>query len=269
MSEAKKPNKGDSPAAEPEAQEPGAEQGRAAPLFYQSPQPLNSDRHAALAIKKKINYRFAKETNSVPLNAVEFGLSVRHYPIVFTGEDPAMPVAVVGLRKADNLFIEEDGSWLAGDYVPAYVRRFPFIFMSSPSREQFTLCIDEKSDLIAKKGGRPLFKKGEPTELTNEALEFCTAFQAQHDFTKAFAQAVADEGLLTPRSAEVTMTSGEKMTLTGFRIIEENTFNALSDETFLEWRQRGWIHLVYSHLMSLSNWARLVDRAAMRRDDGA
>ena len=67
---------------------------------------------------------------------------------------------------------------------------------------------------------------------------------------------------LRQAGAEVTLKSGEKLALGGFRIIDEGKFNALSSEVFLEWRQRGWLHLVYSHLMSLSNWAGLVDRTA-------
>jgi len=78
---------------------------------------------------------------------------------------------------------------------------------------------------------------------------------------------VSENGLLSPRAAEVTLKSGEKLALGGFRIIDEGKFNALPSDTFLEWRQRGWLHLVYSHLMSLSNWAGLVDRTAAREGD--
>ena len=106
-------------------------------------------------------------------------------------------------------------------------------------------------------------------ELTNRALEFCQAFQAQHEYTRQFAEAVSEHGLLSPRAAEVTLKSGEKLALGGFRIIDEGKFNALSNEIFLEWRQLGWLHLVYCHLMSLSNWAGLVDRTAASESDAS
>ena len=196
---------------------------------------------------------------------MEFGLAVRHYPIVFTSADPALPVVVLGLRSGQNMFLGQDGSWEAGAYVPAYIRRYPFIFMSSPDGLQFTLCVDAESAQLEKKPGeRSLFVDGEATDVTNRALEFCQAFQAQHEYTRQFAEAVSEHGLLSPRAAEVTLKSGEKLALGGFRIIDEGKFNALPSEVFLEWRQRGWLHLVYSHLMSLSNWAGLVDRTAAR-----
>ena len=239
------------------------------PLFYGKPEPLNSEQHSDLGIKEGSNYGFSRSSNSVPLNAVEFGLAVRHYPIVFTSADPALPVVVLGLRSGQNMFVGDDGDWESSIYVPAYIRRYPFIFMSSSDGLQFTLCVDAESDLVEKGGERGLFKDGEATELTNRALEFCQAFQAQHEYTRQFAEAVSEHGLLSPRAAEVTLKSGEKLALGGFRIIDEGKFNALSSEIFLEWRQLGWLHLVYSHLMSLSNWAGLVDRTAASESDAS
>ena len=84
------------------------------PLFYSSPEPLNSERHSELAIKSESDYSFSKDSNSVPLNAVEFGLAVRHYPTVFTSADPALPVVVLGLRSGQNMFLGEGGSWEQG-----------------------------------------------------------------------------------------------------------------------------------------------------------
>jgi hypothetical protein len=246
----------------PAAGDGAPDQSAGGPLFYAKPEALNSEQHSDLLIKAESNYGFSRASNSVPLNAVEFGLAVRHYPIVFTGGDPALPVVVLGLRSGQNMFLAGDSSWEQGVYVPAYIRRYPFIFMSSADGLQFTLCVDAESDLLEKSGERGLFKDGEATDLTNRALEFCQAFQAQHEFTRQFAEAVSENGLLSPRAAEVTLKSGEKLALGGFRIIDEGKFNALSGEVFLEWRQRGWLHLVYSHLMSLSNWAGLVDRTA-------
>ena len=44
------------------------------------------------------------------------------------------------------------------------------------------------------------------------------------------------------------------------RVIDEAKFNALDDATVLEWRRKGWLPLIYCHLISASNWANLVDR---------
>jgi hypothetical protein len=60
----------------------------------------------------------------------------------------------------------------------------------------------------------------------------------------------------------VTLKDGHALGLSGFRVIDEGKFNALPDETILDWRRKGWLPLIYCHLISTSNWANLVDRAA-------
>jgi hypothetical protein len=39
-----------------------------------------------------------------------------------------------------------------------------------------------------------------------------------------------------------------------FRIIDEARFDALPDSTFLTWRRRGWLGLVYAHFPSMRRW---------------
>ena len=68
-------------------------------------------RSSDVGIKEGSNYGFSRSSNAVPLNAVEFGLAVRHYPIVFTSADPALPVVVLGLRSGQNMFVGDDGDW--------------------------------------------------------------------------------------------------------------------------------------------------------------
>ena len=196
------------------------------------------------------------------VNAIEFPFAIRSYPIVFTTIAPRTAVAVLGLSDSENLFLSEDGAWAADCYVPAYVRRYPFILMEQPGSTELLLCIDEASGLVGAGGERPFFADGKPTALVQEALTFCGEFQAQHKATVEFVQALAEHKLLVPNEARVTMNSGQQLTLRGFDVIDEAKFNALPDEIFLDWRRRGWLHLVYCHLMSMANWGRLVDRHA-------
>jgi hypothetical protein len=187
---------------------------------------------------------------------------VKHYPIVFTASDPAVPVAVVGLRERENLYVRPDGSWEPGAYVPAYVRRYPFILLEHAGRGQFTLCIDEGSGALSDAEGEPLFEGDMAAPAALRARDFCSAFQAQAVGTRAFADAAKAAGLLVENRAQVTLKDGRALGLSGFRVIDEAKFNALADETILDWRRKGWLPLVYCHLISTSNWANLVDRAA-------
>ena len=103
------------------------------PLFYGAPEVLDPKRHAGLGLEEKVTYGFTAKTNAIPVNAAEFGRVARDYPIVFIGANQLKAAAVVGLRKNENLMVDSDGTWAADAYIPSYVRRYPFVFVSDES----------------------------------------------------------------------------------------------------------------------------------------
>lgn len=237
---------------------------QALPLFFRQIEVLSPQRHADLAVKAQGTYAFAAKANSVPVNALEFGLVSHNYPIVFSNDERSLPVAVLGLQAGENLYVDEAGRWERGQYVPAYVRRYPFIALAPQNSTEYALCVDVASELLEPGGARRLFESGQPSELTKKALEFCQTYQTQQEATRQFVEAVAKHKLLVPRAAKVTLHSGTQRALSGFRIIDEHKFNALGDNIFLDWRRRGWIGLVYAHLASQACWPALVERASRR-----
>lgn len=245
---------------------PAATRNSALPLFYSKPVPLSAPRHAGKHMANKITYEFARRNNSVPINAVEFALTSKQYPIVFTSSDPVAAVAVFGLKEGQNLFVDDKGEWLQGVYIPAYVRRYPFIFMTSGDRQQFTLCVDEDSPFVTTGGGQALYNNDEPTEVVQSALEFCKSFQGHFDATQVLCAELVKHDLLVPNRADVVLKSGERLGLGGFRVIDETKFNELPDDVFLDWRKKGWLHVIYSHLLSQSNWSNLVRLVAAPDD---
>ena len=141
----------------------------------------------------------------MPLVATELPTACRHFPIVFTDGDQPTPVAVLGVRGQENLFVDAQGQWRAGAYIPAYVRRYPFIFMENEDRSQFTLCVDEKAASVVEGRDNPFFDEaGEPTDLARSALEFCRDYQNQHAYTMEFARALAEADLLVENRADIT-----------------------------------------------------------------
>ncbi|TWA72856.1 SapC protein [Azospirillum brasilense] len=234
------------------------------PLFYKSPRPLVAARDADLSLRSEPNFAFAAATNSVPLMAAEFPAACKHFPILFSEGPTAQPVALLGLRSGENLFVDANGVWDEGAYIPAYVRRYPFIFLESEDRSQLTLCIDEAADSVVPGRDNPFFVDGQPSALTNNALEFVKEVQAQSAYTTQFVEAVVAAGLMSEKRADITLNNGERLSLAGFNVIDEAAFNQLPAETLVEWRDRGWLGLVYAHLISVSSWSGLVDRLAQR-----
>lgn len=231
-----------------------------APLFYKNPSLLTPDRFAGKSLAPNASLRFALDTNSVPLNGVELALAQRHYPIVFSEEETPFPIAILGLRNAENSFVGADGRWAAGAYVPAYVRRYPFVFVTGADQSQFALCIDAASDFVVDGDANPFFRDGKPAEASQNALAFCSAFQGEFEKTKAFARAVAEQGLFESKTADVELKNGQKLRLGTFKTIDEGKLAALPHAVVSDWLKRGWLLWIHAHLLSASNWALLAQR---------
>ncbi len=267
----KRAQNGESPSADSLPTKPaepaksGAGQPQApAPLFYRDPHPIHATRHAGTGLKKAENFGFATEAHAVALHTQEFRLAAASYPIVFTDEDLPMPLAVLGIREGENLFVDEKGQWAAGTYVPAYVRRYPFATGQGAREGEQILYVDEACERIvdrdADPDADPLFVDGEPSERTEKIREFCAAFQQQAPVTIAFSEEIKKRDLLASKEIRLDLPGGGRQLLTGLRILEEKKFNALPDDAFLEWRRNGWLPLVYWHWVSMDNFSRLLQR---------
>lgn len=232
------------------------------PLFYRSLTPIDAARHAGKSLKRRLGFDFARTSHAVLLNGSEFEAAARDYPIVFTPSPAAAALSVVGVRRDRNLFVDANGDWQPGTYIPAYIRRYPFIFHESADKQQYTLCIDETSGALEDGNDRPLFgRDSKPTPIVQEALKFCAAFQRDYTNTHEFVEQLSERGLLIPNQAEITLNSGEKLAVTGFHVIDRDRFAGLPDSAFLEWRRKGWLPWVFAHFISHGNWSALVDLA--------
>ncbi|MEM1047286.1 MAG: SapC family protein [Pseudomonadota bacterium] len=238
-----------------------AEGERQTPIFYKQPEPLDARRHGALGLNNSDQYAFAGGANAIPIHVGEFALIARDYPIVFVGGDTPMPVAIVGIRQNENLFVEGNGGWAPGRYIPAYVRRYPFLFLRHEEQNQLILCFDRASERVAEGAENPLFDGETPSEFTKNALEFATGVQKQFSATERFAALLKGHDLLTTQQRSFTLYTGERRALTDFQVVDEAKFNALDDEAFAEMRRTGAIGAVYCHLVSLNSWVSLVHRA--------
>ena len=236
------------------------------PLFYTAPRPLEAARHAKTTLSDDIGTGFAGNANAIPLNIVEFAVAARHYPLVFSNSAPFLPVAITGLRTGTNAFLDADGKrWARGCYVPAYVRRYPFILMENTEQQQFILCVDEESGFLGEDGERRLFDDdAKPTEITNQALEFCRAYHAQFEATQKFVEELSERDLLTDNSTEIRLSDDRKIQMQGYKVIDREKFENLPDAVFLEWRAKNWLPIAYAHMTSLSNWPAVLQRAADR-----
>ena len=169
-------------------------------LIYETAVPVSSGRHGKASVELGKGYGFASKINSVPLMAVEFPQAAQDYAIVFAqNADEVLPVVILGARAGENLYVKEDGSWNAS-YLPAFIRRYPFIFSASDDGKTFTLCVDEAFQGLNYLGkGQALFTpEGKQTPYVDNVLKFLQEYRTQFLRTKAFARKLVEHQLLEP-----------------------------------------------------------------------
>jgi hypothetical protein len=194
--------------------------------------------------------------------AVEFPAAASEYAIVFAGtkENP-MPAVILGMRDKENLFLDATGAWQAR-YVPAFVRRYPFVFSASNDGKTLTLCVDEAFEGFNHDGrGQRLFQdEGKPSEYTGNVLKFVQEYQRQFERTKAFCQKLIQLDLLEPMVAQVSLETGQKTSLTGFMAVDRKKLKALTGEQLAEMAKTDELELLYLHLYSMRNFSTVKDR---------
>lgn len=240
------------------------------PLFYKNPVVLRFEDHSDVALTTNPNFDFAREAVAIPLCIGEFTVAMRHYPIVFAMEDGAPPIALIGIRQNDNLFLTREGNWHPGAYIPAYLRRYPFIVTETQDTARQFLGIDQESDqLIAsasthQNAARLFDGEGRPTVTAQSAMAFCRAYHADYAATVAFGQALLAAKLLTPYHAQFRLPDGTLHQVNGFYVVDEQAFRTLPAKTVTDWHAKGWLALVALHHVSLQSFQNLLDLNAQR-----
>ncbi len=234
-------------------------------LIYETVIPLSAARHGDCSVEISGNYGFSGEVNSVPLMAVEFPQAALEYAIVFAGsEGNLLPATILGVRGSENLFLSKEKAWEA-KYIPAFVRRYPFVFSTSPDGQQLILCIDEAFAGFNREGrGQRLFgDDGKPSAYVDNVLKFLQEYQTQFLRTQAFCAKVRELDVLEPMQAQVELASGERMALGGFRAVSRAKLKAVPGDKLAELAQTDELELLYLQLQSMRNFLSLKDRLAV------
>jgi len=238
-------------------------------LFYSKPEPLSVEAHGALGVNPvEQPYAFVAQTNLVPLTVTEFAPAALSYPVIFVG-DSKQPVAVMGLRSDENLFVSQAGEFRQEAYIPAYVRRYPFVFANDDVQKRLILCVDRAAPFIAKDGATPLFVDGKPSPYVEQAMEFCNNFEQERQRTEAFVKLLTDldlfdtkEAVFTPRNPDGT--AGQVQKIAEYFAVSEDKLKALPAKKLAELRDNGALGQIYAHLVSLLGWDRLIAMAFQR-----
>jgi hypothetical protein len=242
-------------------------------LFYKKPEPLNPQMHGNLGVNRTEKpYGFVAKSNLVPLTVTEFAAASLSYPVVFVGDD-RVPIAVMGLRNDENLFVTADGAFRLDAYIPGFIRRYPFVFAQDPEQDRLILCVDRDADFVSDKPDVPFFENGEPSGYTQSAVQFCNEFETERRRTESFVKMLRDLDLFDVREAVFTPNNpdgspAQPIKLADYFAVSEDKLKALPAEKFLELRDNGALQQIYAHIHSLLAWDKLIALAFERAGPG-
>jgi hypothetical protein len=224
------------------------------PLFYNGLEPLSSNVHGAFKTRSAESAPFLAQAHAVPITVDEFVSAQRFYPIVFSVGDNPVPLALMGLNEGVNVFVDDQGKLLGETYIPAYIRRYPFMLARlRPDADELSLCFDAQSGLVGEfDEGQPLFTDGAPSEATNAILKFCEEFELSAQRTNAFMKELKESELLIDGEVSIQPnTSDQPFIYRGFQMVAEDKVRELRGDMLRKMNQNGMLQLVMAHLFSL------------------
>ncbi len=227
----------------------------ALPLLYKDLVPISQQEHGTWRYKTLESAMFLRTDHAIPITVEEFSVAQRFYPIIFSSGDQPVPLALMGLNEGINTFIGEDGKMVQDAYVPAYVRRYPFLLARlRPDVEELSLCVDPTSEAMgAYDEGDPVFDGDAPSDATKAILEFCEQFEQAGQRTGAFVEELKALNLLMEGEVSIqTDADTPPFVYRGFQMVDEAKLRDLRGDQLRKMMQSGLLPLVHAHLFSLT-----------------
>jgi hypothetical protein len=234
------------------------------PLLYNALEALNSTQHGKMKLKNGYSLPAVGKTHAIPVTVEEFTIIQRHYPIIFSAGENPVPLALLGLNEGVNTYFDESGRAIEpNNYVPAYLRRYPFLLAKlRPDTDELSLCFDPSAEAIGEDSdGRALFDGDQPSETTRNILTFCEQFETAGQRTQAFMDELVKSGLLMDGEVAIQPEGAEQPFLyRGFRMVDEEKLRELRGDELRKMNQSGMLTAVYAHLFSLTQIRELFAR---------
>lgn len=225
--------------------------------MFEKVEALDKSKHQDLKFNPANNYSFASKISAVPLSYTELVRASKYYPIVISGQERPLPQALLSLKQGENSFIDENGRWQV-PYVPAHIRRYPFILAKADDEGNYAVSIDPEAPHLSTKQGDPLYTaNGEPSEILNRAMEFLKRYHQEMLDTERLFQGLQERELLWNKQFTIGEDENQR-TVRGFKAVDTEKLGELDNETLGDWVKRGIMGLIYAHLHSLDNLGVLI-----------
>ncbi len=210
-------------------------------------------------------YDFVRNERVIPLTMTEFSSAQRHYPIIFSNIDNAMPLAVTGLLDETNLFVDANGQWDPMTYVPMYLKCYPFTF-AHEGGGRVAVVVDRAAETVTENPEYPFFVGENVSEHTDQLMRLCAQYDSERRRTVDYTTKLKEMGLLAPlRAAYTPEGKTEQEPLAEYIGIDTEKFNELSKDQVWELHETGFLATTYLQIYSLENWQLLMARMQQRK----
>lgn len=175
-----------------------------------------------------------------------------------------MPAVILGVKESENFYVDEDGKWTGG-YIPAFVRRYPFVFATDKDNRNFILHVDETFEGCNRDGkGERLFDSdGNQTQYLQNILRFLQEYQGQFRRTEAYCQRLMDLDLLQPMQAQFNLADGARRSLSGFMAINREKLRKLGDDDLRQMFDTDELECTFLHLHSMRHFNDMIGQIAV------
>lgn len=241
-------------------------------MFYNNITPLSRETHRKWKFKPTADYAFAKDVHLTPLAGSEFAIASRNYPIVFASnkddnnKENFFPVAILSLIENKNFFVDAANRWLENAYVPAFIRRYPFMLAGKADAEELAVCVDTDSKMFNEILGAELFNDdGSVSQFLEDRIRFLNGFKGEMERTQQFVTMLESSELLVKKSLEVTSANGQNARLQDFWMVDEEKFNKMNGDHLAKFHKKGFLTWIVIHLLSLNNLPPLLNNQVKKQ----
>lgn len=239
--------------------------------LYREPVLLEPARHRQLKIGTLADFSITRGMHAVFLAATEIPQAALEFPVVFVhtgvrddaGRATVSPIALLGVAQGENLFVE--GPRWEARYIPAFIRRYPFLTANLRGAPAPGVMIDRGWSGFSEEQGDPLFgADGQPAPALQRAIEFLDRFETEAQRTQLFCARLVELELLREMKADATLPDGVSLSIDGFYVIDDEKLRALGDAPVLEMHRNGMLALLNLHQTSMNHLRTMIERKARR-----
>jgi hypothetical protein len=233
---------------------------------------LNNIDHHDLRVIVRHGREFGDSINQVLVFPTEFDSVQREYPIFLhrDGGGNYQPVALLGLDRDENLFLDEAG-WRAR-YVPAVRQRGPFsiaiqeTIVDGEARPEPRIRIDLDDPRVSRDEGVSLFlTHGGNAPYLEHITGLLRSIYLGSQLLEPMFAAFRDFGLIRETDVEIRLDDAANYRLPDHHTIDEDRLAALDGAQLERLSRLGFLRAAYLIAASLGNVSRLIELKNQRR----